>query len=372
MSGIWERAFGADWLTICSLQISVSLKPGVPLAGFAFGGEVRLGDLSCGNQIKAQGFIGVDPLSPQENYYYVNIPGKFTIGSILQAFCLSVNLPKPVADSGFPRGFLSSFSLLGKELPHVPLSIPKGYRMSGTIDILGLQASADITLGFPDGLKMEVSLPTLSLSGDLLAMRASSSDRSRGPYLVANITLLPRPNINIEASGYLSVLGISREATLRITNDAYMFTITGKFLNLFEAYLEITASYGDIKKASFRVRGGFKNDLFSSITKKVKQAMDRSSSEATAAINSAKRDVDKAKAKFVSANRKLSNAQSKVDGAQRDFDAAVRSLRKAQSDVRGLCTPPRLSTSIHSTILYYVNCSLITATAWTVTVAVIM
>ena len=341
MSGCWERAFGADWLTICSLQISVSLKPGVPLAGFAFGGEVRLGDLSCGNQIKAQGFIGVDPLSPQENYYYVNIPGKFTIGSILRAFCLSVNLPKPIADSGFPRGFLSSYSKLGKELPHVPLSIPMGYRMSGTINnILGLQASADITLGFPDGLKMEVSLPTLSLAGDLLAMRASSSDRSRGPYLVANITLLPRPNIYIEASGYLSVLGISREATLQITNDEYMFKITGKFLNLFEAYLEITASYGDIKEAIFCVRGGFKNDLFSSITKKVKQAMDRSSSEATAAINSAKRGVDEAQDAFDSVDRKLSNALRKVDGANRDFDSAERSLRKAQSGVRGLCTPP--------------------------------
>ena len=341
MSGCWERAFGADWLTICSLQISVSLKPGVPLAGFAFGGEVRLGDLSCGNQIKAQGFIGIDPVSPQENYYYVNIPGKFTIGSILQAFCVSVKLPRPVADSGFPRGFLSSFSLLGKELPHVPLSIPLGYRMSGTINILGLEASADITVGLPKGLKMEVSLPALNLAGDLLTMTASSRDRSRGPYLIVDITLLPRPSINIEASGYLSVLKISREATLRITNDAYMFTIKGKFLNLFEAYLEITASYGDINKASFRVRGGFKNDLFSRIAEKVENAMKRSSSEATAAINSAQRDVDNAKAKFNDANREISGAQRKVDSAQHDFDSAVRSLRGAQNDVRGLCTPPR-------------------------------
>ena len=347
MSGCWVRAFGVKWLTICSLQVSVSLKPGVPLAGFAFGGEVRLGDTSCGRQVSAQGFVGVDPLSPQENYYYVNIPGEFTIGSILKAFCVNVNLPKPVEDSGFPRGFLSSFSLLGKELPHVPLSIPQGYRMSGTINILGLEANADITVSLPNGVMMDVSLPALSLSGDLLAMYASSSVRSKGPYLIANITLLPRPNVNVEASGYLSVLGISREATLRITNSAYMFTITGRFLGLFEAYLEITASYGDINSASFRVRGGFRNDLFSVIVKKVKKAMEQSSSQATAAINNAQREVESARAKFDSANSALSGAQRKVDGAQRDFDSAVRSLRKAQSDVRGVCTPPRCSPGKH-------------------------
>ena len=192
MTGCWESAFGVKWLTICSLQVLVSLKPGVPLAGFAFGGEVKLGDTSCGRQVQAQGFIGIDPVSPQENYYYVNFPGDFTIGSILKAFCLNLNLPKPVEESGFPKGFLSSFSLFGKELPHIPLSIPQGYRLKGTLNILGLEASADITVGLPDGIKMDVLLSALSLDKDLLAMYAKSSDQSRGPFLVANITLLPR------------------------------------------------------------------------------------------------------------------------------------------------------------------------------------
>ena len=340
MTGCWESAFGVKWITICSLLVSVSLKPGVPLAGFAFGGEVKIGDPSCGNQIQAEGFIGIDPVSPTQNYYYVNIPGEFTIPSILRALCIEVSLPRPVAESGFPRGFLSSFSLFGKELPHVPLSIPLGYRLNGTINILGLEASADVTIGLPDGIKMAVFLPALSLDGDLLAMYASSSDRSRGPFLVANITILPRPTINVEASGYLSVLGISREAYLRITNDAYRFSIEGRFLNLFEADLEITASYGDIKSLSFQVQGGFRNDLFKRISDLVKVALQKSADQATDKISSAQQKVNGEKSKFDAANKKLTDAQRSVDSKQKDFDSAVRKLQKAQDDVRRICTPP--------------------------------
>ena len=340
MSGCWERAFGVDWLTICNLKVSISLKPGVPLVGFAFGGEIKLGKPTCGNQVQAGGFIGIDPLSPQENYYYVNIPGAFTIGSALQAFCVNVNLPKPVADSGFPKGFLSSFSLVGKELPHAGISIPQGFRLKGTINILGLEASADVTMSLPKGIKMDVALPPISVAGNLLSMYASSRDRARGPYLVVDITLLPRPSVFVEASGYVSVLGITAEAKLRITNTEYLYSISGRFLGLFEANLEITASYGDIRSASFRVKGSFKNDLFTRIADLVDNAITKSAEQATAAINAAQRKVDDAKGAFDDANREISKAQRDVDGANADFDSAIRSLRSAQADVRGLCTPP--------------------------------
>ena len=154
------------------------------------------------------------------------------------------------------------------------------------------------------------------------------------------LQISPCCHVNVEASGYLSVLGISRGAILRITNDAYMFSISGKFLTLFDAYLEITASYGDINSASFRVRGGFKNDLFSRIAKMVNDAMKKSASQATAAIDSAQRKVQSAQRSFDAANNKLSSAQRSVDSAQRSFDDAVNKLRGAENTVRRLCNPP--------------------------------
>ena len=63
-----------------------------------------------------------------------------------QFWCASTSLPQPVADSGFPDGFLSSFSYIGVDLSDVSLSIPEGYRMSGTFNILGLEASAELNV----------------------------------------------------------------------------------------------------------------------------------------------------------------------------------------------------------------------------------
>ena len=124
----------------------------------------------------------------------------------------------------FPHVFISSFSLAGVELPHVPLSIPQGYRLNETLNILGLEASADVTIDLPNGIDFAVALPPIDVGG-LLQMSVSSSDQSQGPFLTAVITLLPTPNVNIEARGYLSVLGISLETTLTITNTQYIFNI---------------------------------------------------------------------------------------------------------------------------------------------------
>ena len=221
MTGCWEQAFGADWLTICSLQGLVALKPefGFLPGGLALGGEVKIGKPSCQNEIQAAGigkpscqneiqaagfvgfkkhscqnviqaagFVGIDADTPQENYYYVNVDDKLSFESVVnKAFCLNVILPRPLAESGFPEGFLSSFSLFGKELPHVPLSIPQGFRMKGVFKILGLTTSVDIDIGLPRGLKAVVLLPPLYLADGVLTMYASKNDSSKGPYLNATM-----------------------------------------------------------------------------------------------------------------------------------------------------------------------------------------
>ena len=167
MSGCWENAFGANWLDICSIQSSMGMIPGVTLTSLALAGKVHIGDESCGTPLVATGFVGIDVITPANNYYYVNIQGSTTVSTILSAFCISISVPAPLAESGFPHGFISSFSLAGVELPHVPLSIPQGYRLNGTLNILGLEASADVTIGLPNGIEFAAALPPINV-GDLL------------------------------------------------------------------------------------------------------------------------------------------------------------------------------------------------------------
>ncbi len=50
-------------------------------------------------------------------------------------------------------------------------------------ELLGLEGSADVTIGLPTGINISVALPPINVGNGLLRMTASSSDTSRGPFL---------------------------------------------------------------------------------------------------------------------------------------------------------------------------------------------
>ena len=347
MQGCWKRAFGVKWLSICNLHLLIAIQPTVTLVGaLEIGGEVRIGNPSClRHPLIAKGYVGVDQLSPNNNFYYVELKNKVTMGTLLKAFCIKFRLPRPLADSGFPKGFLSSFSPIGKELPKVGISIPAGYRLKGTINILGLQAHADVTIGLSKGVSMDVALPPLRIARGLLQMYATSRDRSRGPLLKIVVAAYPRPKRDIHASGFVSVLGIQAEAMLRITNTQYEYRVAGKFLHLFQASLHITAKYGDIRRAGFRVRGHLKNDFFATIHRKIQRGIRKFSEAGTKAIDKAKEKINSKKVTFDRAIKKLKSAEKRVNKAKGAFDRAKKKLRSWEKEVRKLCKTKRCGKS---------------------------
>ena len=335
-----KRAFGVDWLSICNLHLLIAIKPSpatvVTVGGVRIGGEMRIGNPSCLRRpLTAKGYIGVDKYSRNNNFYYVQLKNSVTMITLLKAFCIRFRLPRPLAESGFPKGFLSSFSPIGKELPKAGISIPAGHRLKGTINILGLEAHADVT-NSQTAIKYHIVLPSLRIGHGLLHMYASRNDRSRGPFLKVILTTLP-PKVDIHASGFVSVLGIQAEAMLRITNTQYEYRIAGKFLHLFQASLHITANYGDIKRAGFRVRGNLRNDFLAIIHRKIRNGLQRSSQAATRAINNAKRKVNSKKVVFDRAIGKLRSAQHRVNRARGAFNRAMNKLRSWEGKVRRLC-----------------------------------
>ena len=335
MTNCWKNSFGVKWLSVCNLLGSIAFAPNTGVSGLELGGEIRLGYVETGKQIRARGYIGINTLTPVENYYYVKF-NRITTGSLLRAFKVNIRLPKPLAESGFPKGFLSSFSLIGKELPQVHVSIPQGYRLKGTINILGLEGMADVTLNIPKGVDYKISLPPIKV-GSILKMYASPREKSKGPFLRVKVQVLPRPLVHIEAKGYLMVLGISIETRLKITNRQYEFFIQGKILHLFQASLHITANYGSISKAHFRVRGQFKMDLFQRIQKTITGTLDRSAKKATGAIKAAIRKVNRQKVHFDRAIRKLQHANNKVNALKHKFDKAANKVRRVRDRLIRKC-----------------------------------
>ena len=337
MTGCWMEAFGLKWICVCNLHFLAGIVPTpIPLPSLQMGGQVKLGDPQCGQQIDATCFVGIDTLNPLENYYYGSIEGPFTLSSILDAFCLTISLPRPLAESGFPEGFLSSFSPIPREISHASLTISAGFSIKGRLNVLGLSTYAEVTLDLPTRFFMNISLPPLVLGGGLLMMKASRHS-SDGPIMIANLVLLPSPSVNIQCNGYISVLGISVESALRITNSQYEFQTEGRMLNLFQATLQIAASYGNISTANFDVHGSFKSDLYSTLKDLVTRAIQRSSDEATSAISSAQEAVDRQRQVFEDADRELRNAQREVDRANGVFDDAVREVNNVRNRLNSAC-----------------------------------
>ncbi len=57
--------------------------PGVAVTSLSVGGEIRPGDPSCSTPITAIGFLGIDTVTPTNNYYYVQFTGTTTVASVL-------------------------------------------------------------------------------------------------------------------------------------------------------------------------------------------------------------------------------------------------------------------------------------------------
>ena len=334
MSGCWNNAFGSSYLTICNLFIAMTIVPApLPITGLELGGRIEVGKKSCGKVITAEGYIGINVVNPNENYFYADI-GPVTFQSFFDAFCLSISLPAPLAESGFPKGIKTSFSLLGKELPHARISIPPGYRFKGTINILGLEAYADVNILLPTKIYINAGLPPMRIAS-IFKMYASRTDKSKGPYLIVDISTSKPPHI--EANGFVEVLGMSLETKLLITKSQYELSIVGRFLNLFEAGLRLTASYGSFSKANFMVEGWFKNDLFDRLAQIVRDGLKRSADEADKHISAAQNKIRSAQLKLDGVNRDLENAKRKLDGAKRSFDSAISKLESARRAVNNIC-----------------------------------
>ncbi len=65
--------------------------------------------------------------------------------------------------------------------------------------------------------------------------------------------------------------------------------MNSRMLNLFQADLFISASYGNIAQASFKVSGHFRNDLYDNVEDKIKNTLQDSANQARDAISSAQK-----------------------------------------------------------------------------------
>ena len=294
IAGCWRDAFGPGIMDICNVQGSTGIAPGTVITELSLGAEVHFRcPKNQQKRLTAVGYVGLNTIEPRNNYYYVKFPEGLSLSSLLGALCINVDgVPPPIANTGLQPGFKFSYTAApsGKFITEIKLYIPQGLHMKGTVHCLGLEASFKISVTPSERVYVAIALPPLSV-GNLLHMYYSRSDRSHGPRLIADI----RPTVvTAEASGYLSVLGITVEATLSFSKKLMSVTIQGKILGIVDASLTLSAPHGrSFSSAKFQVRGSFRSKIFKTIENIIRDTAARAANRGSSALNKAQNFLGK-------------------------------------------------------------------------------
>jgi hypothetical protein len=309
MVGCWEDAFGLPILDLCDFFVSVTLVPGSPLPGIAFGATAKIGKEPC-YVFVIKAYFSVNPGDPQDNFFYLDM-GPLTLQKILDLFCVHLQLPGFLGDTGFPEGLTVSFASKMHVLSEIGLVIPAGFFFKGTINIFGLEVESELILNPPTLIDIYARLKPLNLAGGLLKVYESRANPNNGPYLHVIAGTNP-PRFSASASGYVSILRIQQETIVSISDKGFQVKIFGDIFGLLQAELEVQASYGNILKADFSVAG----KLVINLLKKIQDGV----------VGVIKQAADHA-------DRLITSAQRKIREAEVVFDTAVAGLRRAAGEV---------------------------------------
>jgi len=308
MRGRWYQAFGLKWLNLANIRLSVTFTVGSPIpTAFSFGATLDFG-FNClydadfgldGHCLRVAIYFGVGKLT----YFFGQISA-LTIGKLLRIARSDASLPECVAKSGFPKGLYVNYATDAADLrPEGGPYIVKGFRLAGTLDLLGYQITANIIYSETE-IRVAGELDPINLGSDLIVMARSASQKHLGPKFdfhwkkAASGSYLAIPYINIYFEGYLKVLGIEASAYLNITMTQLEIFVYGKVWNLIycELYIEASYDFSKLQDSNFYIRVVV--DL-SGITKAIEDArksVDRAFKAAQAKIRGAIAKVKKAKA----------------------------------------------------------------------------
>ncbi|XP_066294937.1 uncharacterized protein [Branchiostoma lanceolatum] len=329
--GWWYNAFGLSFLSIGYLNFEISISPDpILIAGIDFGGQAVIGfNRSDAEPIRAQLYVGINRIAPAQSYCKGSIT-KLTIPSILAAFAYRPNLPGFLDEIGFTEGVEFSFSAITRTLPNGIL-IRQGFFFKGKLEILFFKVTADIAID-KTSIFANMTVDPFNIANGLIAIEGRSS--KQGPRLLVDIGWLP-PRAKLQIEGSVTVLFIKQTVNITMDEQGTRFFIEGSFLNLFRASLEVAASYGSIKTASFQVTGQMQQDLFRQLREKVENAIDGYVKRADEAIDAAKAKVRQAEVNWDIAVKDIQKAQRKVRSAEVHWDRAVAWFDDKIKDVRG-------------------------------------
>ena len=331
MRGCWKKVFNLP-VDVCDIFTSVDLSPNPPfVTGLAVGGSIKLGKPSCGS-IESKVYVGIDTLRPENNYFYTSV-SRLTLQTFINLFCVGIQLPSFLGDTGYNRGCNISYAKVPIYLPAIELRIPAGFYFSGGMSLLGVSAFAELKYNPPSEFFINATLSPISLS--ILSIYRSSNDHTNGPFFEASFTT---EEVSIRGAGYISVLGISTSVDLEISSDKFAFTITGDIFGLLRAKLTVsTTSVTDILSGEFRVYAVIESNILDQINAAIAESFKTTADLADLAVKGAKELINVAQDGLRIANEGLASAERLFGDASRALESKKREIEDLKRRVNSVC-----------------------------------
>ncbi len=262
MEGMWKNAFGIPGFDIGNLAIEsdswyAAMTEGIFITGLGITGEVKIGE----SDIRVAVALAVDV----DALILLAEVNKISLHDILDFSQKIMRIAIPnisITMDSFPKIEFTDCKLFLAPMPGGigALNFEPGLTLRGKLNIMGKEGMINIVANIA-GLTAEGSLPTLEIPSPipnitLFKMTGAGLDKIKG-------TKDDGPTISIQnnalkqeffLSGFLDVLGMTRETEIHLSKEGFQFFIEGKLFNFFDAKLnaigEIPQVIGDFPKFS--------------------------------------------------------------------------------------------------------------------------
>jgi len=303
MSGMIYEPFNIKRFGFGNLNLAIGITAAAGIPSLQIGASISIGNVKNvegqGGKFIFEGYFGFDPTDPTQNYVYAKSSGDdLTLINVIRNFGISqtLELPQPVADSGFFGDLIFSFSTSGKTIDELGIEVKAGVYFKGAFRILGLEVYAEININTdPEALAIYAKIESTPISwvGGLLRIQRTRDDDTNGPFVIVDIN---SEAASIEIQGFAQVLGIAYGICVKMNETHSFFTIEGNLFSVLQVELAVAATYGPtLADLSYEFNGCLQFDL-TRIAKIVYDTMKSASQDVSAAMDKARGKVEEARA----------------------------------------------------------------------------
>ena len=343
MLGTWSNPFGVEGVDVSDVaaELGIAFPPVRPSVGIA--GSLRVGDFTGSVALK------FDSANPAKSMLAVAF-NRLVLMDVFKTFC-PPHVVNTVPNEISQVLNTTQFEDVGIYIVPQPTSIgelqyEQGISLKGKMTIFDLNASAHLKIDQNSGILIDAEMDAINV-GDILKITGAGDDPNPSLFLDLRTTSVPE----VDITGAIEILGLKREAKVKISDEGFYFLMGGKLFDLFEASIEVEGK-DFINGDGISVKATMKNDLFAYLREEATKAIQAAAKEATDELSEAqeslsdaqkevnrlensinqmrrtvKRERDRDIKRLQDAQRAVQNEQNKVNGLQRQIDSMRRTVK---------------------------------------------